>query len=133
MKITINKLSDNNIKSSYRKENHFTGSQTIVSFDADKINDFAKGFSEPLSVRFYSTQSTTYCCVWGSLKGTHFNGSGKASGYGYHRESAALSEALTSAGFEVDGLSGTGQTNEAITKIAELQGLSTYTIVSAHP
>ena len=46
--------------------------------------------------------STCYCCVWIHGDGAHGNGSGKAGGYGYHKESAALLSALNAACAYVD-------------------------------
>src|SRR5690606_12184309 len=100
---------------------------SIVSFLPDE------GFSQPLDVRFYGSGQTVYCCIWGSIKGDYFNGSGKAGGYGYDKESAAFAQALQSAGFNVSGLSATGQNERAMNIIAKnLMGLEHYTIVRAH-
>lgn len=126
MQISINKLSAPNIKPSYRKEDKFNQSYIIVAIDEKQQ------FRQPLDVRFYWTAQTCYCCLWGSLNGTWFNGCGKAGGYGYEKKSAAMEEALRSAGFNVKGLSATGMIEEAMHKIAALAGLTTYTIVNAH-
>lgn len=126
MKISINKLVDGINAKSHRKENSFYKSLSLISFKDNQ-------FSEKLIVRFYGSGQTVYCCVWGSINGNHFNGSGKAGGYGYDKESAAFSEALQSAGFEVSSLAGTGQNEEAINFIAkELMNLEAFTIVRAH-
>lgn len=49
-----------------------------------------------------SSASTVYCSLWvnGDL---YCSGSGKAGGYGYHKESAALAGAINSAGIELYG------------------------------
>lgn len=53
--------------------------------------------------RFYETPATTYCSVWvrQNFEGTMTcHGVGKASGYGYDRQSAALQSAMEDAGVE---------------------------------
>lgn len=127
MKISINNLTDGINAKAHRKENKFYKSLQIVSFLTDR------GFNQPLDVRFYGSGQTVYCCIWGSIKGTYFNGSGKAGGYGYDKESAAFEDALQSAGFNVSGLSATGQNEEAINIIAtDLMSLEAFTIVRAN-
>ena len=93
MKISIKELKYGINAKAHRKENHFFKGLKIVSFNTE-----TKEFSEPIDVRWYGTQAVTYCCIWGTIKGVYFNGSGKAGGYGYDRSSAAFSEALESAG-----------------------------------
>lgn len=56
--------------------------------------------------RFYmgrsTSASTVYCSLW--VHGDKCtSGHGKASGYGYHKESAALQDAIESAGIELRG------------------------------
>jgi len=66
-----------------------------------------KGEIKELAVtRFYmsrsSNASVVYCCLW--LHGNNgASGKGNAGGWGYHKESAALQEAITSAGIELFG------------------------------
>jgi hypothetical protein len=59
---------------------------------------------EVITARFYmgrsSQASVVYCCLW---VGGVCSGKGNAGGYGYHKESAALDEAITSAGIELYG------------------------------
>lgn len=50
-----------------------------------------------------SRASTVYCSVWIHAKGIYVSGYGTASGYGYHKASAALASALSAAGFEFYG------------------------------
>lgn len=127
MTISINKLT-RGLNINHRKESKFSSSYTIVAMTE-------KGFGQPLSVRFYWTGQTCYCCVWGSVNDEGFNGSGKAAGWGYDKQSAALSMALTSAGFEVSGLSASGNTEGAIDRVAvDIMGIDpkNYTVVYAH-
>lgn len=127
MEISINNLVQGINAKAHRKVNNYTGGLKLISFDTDK-----KQFVETLDVRFYSTNAMTYCCVWGSIKGEYFNGSGNAGGYGYDKESAAFSNALQSAGFNVSCLYATGQNELAVERIAQLSGLENYTIVRVH-
>ena len=59
--------------------------------------------------RFYMgrsrTASTVYCSLWVSNFGANvdISGHGRATGYGYHKRSAALQAALDSAGIELWG------------------------------
>lgn len=57
--------------------------------------------------RFYmgrsSSASVVYCALWVHGKDKWFSGKGSAGGYGYHKQSAALEEAIRSAGIEVYG------------------------------
>lgn len=46
--------------------------------------------------------SKVYCALWVSGD-TYCSGRGKAGGYGYHKESAALADAIRSAGIELTG------------------------------
>lgn len=133
MKISINELKENEVRK-YRKENNFYRSLQLVCFNPERIGKYSNGFSTVLNVRFYGTQAMTYCCIWGSINKIYFHAGGKAGGYGYDRESAAFSEALTNAGFNVEGLSATGQNEQAINIIASLGGLKDgyYTIISSH-
>jgi hypothetical protein len=46
--------------------------------------------------------STVYCTLWVMGK-NHYSGTGNAGGYGYHKESAALAAAISSAGIVLTG------------------------------
>lgn len=132
MEISINKLADGINAKSHRKENSFYKSLQIVAYDPANKKEYSNGFSTPLDVRFYGSGSTVYCCIWGSVNGQHFNGSSKAGGYGYDKESSAFAGALEKAGFNVSGLSASGENESAINQIAKLMSLETYTIVRSH-
>lgn len=69
-------------------------------------------FKELATVRFYmgrsASASVVYCSLWvnGKDKKGHeiyVSGRGNAGGYGYHKSSAAMQEALDSAGIELYG------------------------------
>ena len=61
----------------------------------------------PVEARFYMgrsrTASTVYCALWVHGANVYTSGSGQAGGGGYHKESAALQSAITSAGIELHG------------------------------
>ena len=60
-----------------------------------------------VEARFYMGRSrdasTVYCALWVYGKETYCSGRGKAGGYGYHKESAALAGAIRSAGIQLTG------------------------------
>lgn len=62
---------------------------------------------EIVTARFYmgrsASASVMYCCLWVHGKDVCTSGKGSAGGYGYHKGSAALAEAITSAGIELYG------------------------------
>lgn len=95
-----------------------------------------------------SNSSTVYCSLWVNIKdlkkpktwqyaGT--SGTGSAGGYGYHKQSAAVQDALTSAGIElytadntrryIDGV-GDGATREALLAVAYAAGYNSVIFVS---
>lgn len=57
--------------------------------------------------RFYMgrsrSASNVYCSLWVHCGDVDVSGTGTAGGYGYHKESAALQSAITSAGIELYG------------------------------
>jgi hypothetical protein len=66
-----------------------------------------------VTARLYIPHSVAYACIWisGRGNGTYGRGTGKAGGYGYHKPSAALSEAIDDAGISLDrSISGVGDT-----------------------
>ena len=82
-----------NIKTSHRKEKNFSkGLSTCV------VN-LKGGISEVITTRLYWTKGgTCTACVWLHC-GTYDGASGRATGYGYCKESAAAAEALANVGF----------------------------------
>jgi len=64
-----------------------------------------KRWQRPLDARFYMGRragaGTVWCSVWVSSEGRYFAGHGRASGYGYHKRSAAFEAALRSAGISL--------------------------------
>lgn len=84
--------------------------------------------------------SPVYCALWVHAKGVYTSGRGKASGYGYHKFSAVIDAALTSAGIElnnsktgelvtIDGV-GDSAIEEAFIAIGKACGLDSVLILS---
>ena len=85
--------------------------------------------------------SPVYCALWIHAKGVCYtSGKGTASGYGYHKPSAAIDAALTSAGIElidsktgnqahIDGV-GDSAIEDAFTAIGKACGLDNVLILS---
>lgn len=116
---------------SHRKENHFTGSLSLLGTRNGVIVKYA-------DLRFYHTQATSYACLWVFNTGTPFqaSGSGKAGGYGYHRESAATAEAFTSAGIRLEhDIDGRGYQSEveAMEALGNYIGVENLYICESHP
>ena len=64
-----------------------------------------------VTARTYHPGSVAYACIWiSSTERTPYaRGTGKAGGYGYHKESAALAEAISDAGIQLSkSISGVG-------------------------
>ena len=97
-----------------------------------------------LDVRFYmgrsSSASVVYCSLWlhDDKNNRWMSGTGSAGGYGYHKESAAMDSALTSAKIRlyekrdkyvhIDGR-GESAIRDAMTAIAKASGYTKFTIV----
>lgn len=92
------------------------------------------GYREPVRVRVYSGRSASasavYCSIWAGETAGH----GRATGYGYHKASAALQAAIDSAGITlsspIDGR-GEGSMREAVRAIAAALGYPSALIVEA--
>lgn len=57
----------------------------------------------------YSQQGNPYACIWLTCNGMHSSGSGTATGYGYHKASAAAESAIRSAGVSLsESIGGVG-------------------------
>lgn len=53
--------------------------------------------------RIYTPGSVAYCCLWIHGSNAYARGAGKAGGYGYHKPSAALQDAISDAGITLHG------------------------------
>ena len=124
MKATIGKQVSNAINYGDKKE-------LIKTF-----NVVTDGLKEVIKARCYmgrsANASTVYASVWINTSEVHTSGKGKAGGYGYHKESAAIAAAIESAGITLDtGISGVGDCaiREALKAIAHALGFSNVLIV----
>ena len=125
MKATIGKQVSNAVNYGDKKE-------LIKTFNV--VTDELK---EIITVRCYimgrsAGASAVYASVWINTSEVHTSGKGKAGGYGYHKESAAVAEAIESAGITLDtGISGVGDCaiREALKAIARALGFSNVLIV----
>lgn len=91
------------IKASYRKEDKFNSSYSLISFDDGK-------FEEIISLRLYCPNTTFYCCfwLWDTKNNLYASGSGKAGGYDYDKASSAANEAMKNAGIFFKSINGMG-------------------------
>jgi hypothetical protein len=96
MKATYTKPTGESFTTRHRMEKHFHGSVILLDL-ADP-----RGPDEVITVRFYGTPATNTCCLWVSGDARCTSGSGRATGCGYHRPSAAFEEAAQRAGFTFD-------------------------------
>ena len=96
MKIDIKNLSDSSNVAKYRKAKGFYRQVSMID---------SRDGSAIVQARWYwpgrDGASNCYCCVWIHGDDLHGRGGGKAGGYGYHKESAALQEALNAAGISM--------------------------------
>lgn len=82
----------------------------------------------PVDVRVYMSRSrnasTVYCSLWvyGKESGVYIGGKGKAGGWGYHKASAAMADALRSAEITLWG-DQYGGPNQDYTKQASISGV----------
>ena len=117
-----------------------------------KVIAYSKGeFHEPIDCRCWMGRSkqasTVYCSIWirDRRNGRWYAGNGSAGGYGYHKESAAIGDAIDSAGVQLTGsvskrngeakgpahIHGVGESaiKAALEAIARALGFRKYTIV----
>lgn len=88
---------------SHRKEKHFSEEFTAICFNGQNAYP-------AVTLRIYRTDTLCYACIWthgnyawGCTDGKFWaNGSGRVGGYGYHKASAAASEAIRNAGIDLD-------------------------------
>jgi hypothetical protein len=98
-------------------------------------------FETPITVRCWmgksASASTVYATIWTHNRennGRYFAGAGNAGGYGYHKESAAIGDAIRSAGIKLDtDINGVGDSaiDAALHAIAKALGYRKVTIVKA--
>ena len=100
------------------------------------FNVVTDGLKEVITVRCYmgrsASASTVYASIWVNAPDIHTSGKGKAGGYGYHKASAAIGDAINSAGITLDtDISGVGNSAilDALTAIANALGFERVLIV----
>lgn len=94
-------------------------------------------FSQPITARFWMSRrgdgaSAVYCSVWTSNRTLSAAGHGTATGYGYHKMSAALQSAMRSAGITLsEPIDGRGEAamRNALTAVARALGYRKTVIV----
>jgi len=114
---------------SYRRENSFWKEIALIDLD--------KGISAA-EARFYGAGSVVYCVLW--VRGYDYQrdparGCGKAGGYGYHKPSAALEEAMQHAGIQLaEDIGGRGDDamQDALRALAAHLGIVRPMIHGAH-
>lgn len=87
MKATINKQTQPCKIAENRKENNFMTQYTAIDGDLNEI----------AILRIYGTTRANYACFW-LFNGDYNSGGARATGYGYHRPSAAAQFAFNRAG-----------------------------------
>lgn len=125
------------INISHRKEKNFSDCYQVITFDAKKKSEIDSGFRVLVDLREYHTNTKSYACIWlnDNIKDLHGSGSGSASGYGYHRGSAAVSEAIQRMGIELsEDISGRGDSaiELALHAIAKRLGYKNYFVNHTH-
>lgn len=123
---------------SYRKEQHGLHKQyTLLDLSVAPYIS-ANGvpqYPNTAIIRVYWPAQTAYACVWLSFTDSYSVGKGRAGGCGYCKESAAIDEALRSAGIQLEhSIHGVGESAiwGALVAIAEFAGLTNYTVTVAH-
>jgi hypothetical protein len=113
----------------YSGEKEKVSSYTLVAVYKGKIE-------MPVTVVCYmgrsASASVVYASIWVHGKEVYRSGSGSAGGYGYHKESTAIQEAISSAGIVLYG-SAYSRQGEAVDykKKAYIGGVGDYAIKEA--
>jgi len=95
----------------HRKGKHFYKEYRSLVIHKNQIES-------PVILRLYGTNSASYCAIWARLKDGETSGTGRASGYGWNRESGAADEAIKASGITLTrSISGTGEIYEAVEAI----------------
>lgn len=122
------------------KENQYNARQQdtkelIHAMSVVAVDHYGK-IAEPVAARFYmgksATASVVYCAIWVD---DCCSGKGTAGGGGYHKQSAALAEAIRSAGIELDtDIDGRGDTlmKEALVAITRMLGFTGEIKIISH-
>lgn len=132
MKANIENIRDGAKVQSNCKENAFCKQYALYALDMLGSNGEPR---ELICLRLYATDARHYACIWIHGSEAHGHGGGNASGYGYHRGSAATQEAIRDAGITLDeSIDGRGDEaiRTAVKAIAEAAGSHKYFVGEAH-
>lgn len=125
---SYNPKTDKRNISAFRKEKRFFAEFALIDLD--------KGVAV-IKSRIYNTNTTSYCVTWinGSDTRSAARGYGKAGGSGYHKDSAAMGEALASCGVElVESICGRGESamKDALRTMAGELGIARPMVYYSH-
>ena len=118
-----------------RKEKHFVCEFAVLAPDKEQTAREGSYLSRPITARIYATNAMHYACVWIGTGKFYSSGGGKAGGYGYHRASAALQNALDDAGIKLsEPIDGRGEQAmiDALAATAKVLGYRKFHIHQAH-
>ena len=111
----------------YGSEKETVTMYNVVAYKPDQnIYYNPTKLKEIITVRCYMARrsdgsSPVYASIWLHDQNKNHSGRGSASGYGYHKQSAAIGDAITSAGIQLDqDINGRGESaiREALEAIA---------------
>ena len=125
MKATINHEVNEKIDINHRRKKGFTEGYKLFNLQREQIID----------CRIYWGTTNCYAVLWVSHKGVYLSGSGVAGGHGYHKQSAAVSEAIKKCGIELDeAISGRGERaiKDAFKAIGRAFGYRKLQLVKIH-
>lgn len=132
LKAKFTKTETNNARYEYDKKERIDSFTAVVTKGGE--------ISTPVSVKCYmgrsSSASVVYCNIWihGSKAGgksVSLSGSGSAGGWGYHKVSAAVDEALRSAGVQLYGSLYSRNEKPDMKKTASISGVGDSAIEAA--
>lgn len=133
MKATYDPSKKQKFTASHRKEGKcwFRGYK-VIDLEEEGYKNTARTV---VDARVYGTGTQNTACLWVFTESVNASGSGKAGGYGYHRQSAALGVAIENAGFSlssrIDGV-GDEAMREALLAIARAVGVTRPALVEAY-
>ena len=123
MQVNVTNLTSGDIGAKRdRVSDHFYKEMTVLQPDTQAGRDGFYYSQTPCRFRFYSSGSTVHCIAWISGSEVYGSGYGKAGGYGYCKESAAMQDALANAGINMSehwGGMGDSKMREAALAVAK--------------
>lgn len=93
MKATYDNLVSRDDLGRFRKESGFKSEIAVID---------SKTGRAIVTARFYETVARNYACLWVTCHPLYAMAGAYAEGYGYHRDSAALAEAIHKCGIKLD-------------------------------